>query len=207
MSILYGFYEADAGEIRIDGKPVRLRSSRQAIAHGIGMVHQHFMLVETLTVLENIVLGAEGGAFLGAGLAKARAEIARLGQDFGLVIDPDAIIGDLPVGLQQRVEILKALYRGADILILDEPTAVLTPAEADALFVLLQNLRAQGKTVILITHKLREIMHVTDHVSVIASWCHRDDAGDIHHIPGRDCGIDGWSPCRPQRRKDRSACW
>lgn len=167
MSILYGFYEADAGEIRVDGKPVRLRSSRQAIAHGIGMVHQHFMLVETLTVLENIILGAEGGAFLGASLAKARAEIARLGQDFGLVIDPDAVIGDLPVGLQQRVEILKALYRGADILILDEPTAVLTPAEADALFVLLQNLRAQGKTVILITHKLREIMHVTDHVSVM----------------------------------------
>jgi general nucleoside transport system ATP-binding protein len=167
MSILYGFYEADSGQIRIGGKLVRLRSSKEAIAHGIGMVHQHFMLVETLSVLENIVLGAEGGVMLGAGLTRARLEIGRLARDYGLAIDPDAIVGDLSVGLQQRVEILKALYRGADILILDEPTAVLTPPEADALFDLLRALRAQGKTVILITHKLREIMAVTDRVSVM----------------------------------------
>ncbi|AOO80507.1 ABC transporter ATP-binding protein [Bosea vaviloviae] len=167
MSILYGFYEADSGEIRVSGAPRKIRSPGEAIAAGIGMVHQHFMLVETLSVVENVVLGAEGGAWLKGGLAKARAELARLSQEYGLVIDPDAIIGDLSVGLQQRVEILKALYRGADILILDEPTAVLTPPEADQLFCLLRALKRQGKTVILITHKLREIMDVTDRVSVM----------------------------------------
>lgn len=167
MSILYGFYEADSGEIRINGEPRRIRSSADAIAAGIGMVHQHFMLVEPLSVVENIVLGAEGGALLRGGLAAARAELARLARDYGLAIDPDAIVGELSVGLQQRVEILKALYRGAEILILDEPTAVLTPPEADQLFALLRALKAQGKTVILITHKLREIMAVTDQVSVM----------------------------------------
>jgi ABC-type uncharacterized transport system ATPase subunit len=167
MSILYGFYEADAGEIRVGGRPVRIRSSREAIGLGIGMVFQHFMLVETLSVLDNIMLGAEGGALLRGGQRQARAALADLAETYGLAIDPDAIVGDLSVGLQQRVEILKALYRGADILILDEPTAVLTPAEADALFALLRALREQGKTVILITHKLREIMDVTDRVSVM----------------------------------------
>jgi ABC-type uncharacterized transport system ATPase subunit len=131
------------------------------------MVHQHFMLVEPLTVVENVMLGAEGGPLLRVGEAKVRAELARLARDYGLEIDLDATVGDLSVGLQQRVEILKALYRGADILILDEPTAVLTPPEADALFGLLRALKAQGKTVILITHKLREIMAVTDRVSVM----------------------------------------
>ncbi len=167
MSILYGFYTADSGTIRINGREVTIRSSGEAIAAGIGMVHQHFMLVETLSVLENIVLGAEGGALLGGGLRRARAELGRLARDYGLEIDPDALVGTLPVGLQQRVEILKALYRGAEILILDEPTAVLTPPEADQLFALLRALTAQGKTVILITHKLREIMAVTDQVSVM----------------------------------------
>ncbi|MFN3671863.1 MAG: ABC transporter ATP-binding protein [Bosea sp. (in: a-proteobacteria)] len=167
MSILYGFYEADAGTIRIAGKEVAIRSSAEAIAAGIGMVHQHFMLVETLSVLENVLLGAEGGALLQGGMRAARAELARLAQSYGLAIDPDAVVGELSVGLQQRVEILKALYRGAQILILDEPTAVLTPPEADQLFALLRALAAQGKTVILITHKLREIMAVTDHVSVM----------------------------------------
>jgi len=167
MSILYGFYEADSGEIRVNGTPVRIRSSADAIAAGIGMVHQHFMLVEPLSVLENVMLGAEGGALLRKGAAKVRTEMARLARDYGLEIDLDATVGDLSVGLQQRVEILKALYRGADILILDEPTAVLTPAEADALFGLLRALKAQGKTVILITHKLREIMAATDRVSVM----------------------------------------
>lgn len=167
MSILYGFYEADSGEIRVRGEKRAIRSSADAIAAGIGMVHQHFMLVEPLSVVENVVLGAEGGALLKRGLAKARAELGRLSREYGLAIDPDAIVGELSVGLQQRVEILKALYRGADILILDEPTAVLTPAEADQLFELLRALKAQGKTVILITHKLREIMAVTDRVSVM----------------------------------------
>jgi simple sugar transport system ATP-binding protein len=167
MSILYGFYEADSGEIRVNGAPIRIRSSNDAIQAGIGMVHQHFMLVEPLTVVENVMLGAEGGAMLRAGEAKVRKELARLAKDYGLDIDMDATVGDLSVGLQQRVEILKALYRGADILILDEPTAVLTPAEADALFELLRSLKQQGKTVILITHKLREIMAITDRVSVM----------------------------------------
>jgi ABC-type uncharacterized transport system ATPase subunit len=167
MSILYGFYEADSGEIRVGGKPVAIRSPADAIAVGIGMVHQHFMLVEPLTVVENVMLGAEGGVMLRGGEAKVRSELARLSGDYGLEIDVDATVGELSVGLQQRVEILKALYRGADILILDEPTAVLTPPEADALFGLLQALKQQGKTVILITHKLREIMAVTDRVSVM----------------------------------------
>ena len=167
MSILYGFYEADSGEVHVNGKTISIRSPNDAIHAGIGMVHQHFMLVEPLSVVDNVMLGAEGGAMLRAGEAKARAELARLARDYGLEIDVDATVGDLSVGLQQRVEILKALYRGADILILDEPTAVLTPAEADALFGLLRSLKEQGKTVILITHKLREIMAITDRVSVM----------------------------------------
>jgi simple sugar transport system ATP-binding protein len=167
MSILYGFYEPDAGEIRVGGRPVSIRSPREAIAAGIGMVHQHFMLVEPLSVVENVMLGAEGGALLARGRREIRAELERLARDYGLAIDPDAPVGDLPVGLRQRVEILKALVRRADILVLDEPTAVLTPEEADALFRLLRVLAAQGKTVILITHKLREIMAVTDRVSVM----------------------------------------
>jgi len=167
MSILYGFYEADSGEVRVNGSPIAIRTPNDAISAGIGMVHQHFMLVEPLTVVENVMLGAEGGAMLRAGEAKVRAELARLSRDYGLAIDVDATVGDLSVGLQQRVEILKALYRGAEILILDEPTAVLTPPEADALFDLLRSLKEQGKTVILITHKLREIMAVTDRVSVM----------------------------------------
>jgi simple sugar transport system ATP-binding protein len=167
MSILYGFYEADSGDIQVGGRSVAIRSPADAIHAGIGMVHQHFMLVEPLTVVENVMLGAEGGVMLREGEAKVRAELARLSRDYGLEIDVDAMVGELSVGLQQRVEILKALYRGADILILDEPTAVLTPPEADALFELLQALKSQGKTVILITHKLREIMAVTDRVSVM----------------------------------------
>jgi len=167
MSILFGFYAADKGEIHVDGKPVKIKSSTDAIALGIGMVHQHFMLVDPFTVLENVVLGAEGGALIGPAVAKARAELKRLADEYELDVDPDAIVGELPVGLQQRVEILKALYKGADVLILDEPTGVLTPDEADHLFRILQQLRDQGKTVVLITHKLREIMAVTDHVSVM----------------------------------------
>jgi simple sugar transport system ATP-binding protein len=120
------------------------------------------MLVENFTVLENVVLGSEGGARLAAGAATARAELARLGSEYGLEVPLDAVVGTLPVGLQQRVEILKALYQRARILILDEPTAVLTPAEADRLFALLRVLRDQGRTVLLVTHKLREIMAITD---------------------------------------------
>jgi len=167
MSILYGFYQADRGQILINGEEIRIPDSQAAISAGIGMVHQHFMLVQNFTVLENIILGAEGGGILNNALEKARTELDRLEREYALEVDPDALIEDLPVGLQQRVEILKALYRGADILILDEPTGVLTPSEADHLFRILEQLRDQGKTIILITHKLREIMAATDSVSVM----------------------------------------
>ncbi|HND62075.1 MAG TPA: ABC transporter ATP-binding protein [Opitutaceae bacterium] len=167
MNIVYGFHPADAGEIRVQGRRVELASPQDAIAAGIDMVHQHFMLVENFTVLENIVLGAEGGWQLAAGLARARARLEALAREYGLEVPLDAVVSSLPVGLQQRVEILKALHRGAEILILDEPTAVLTPQEADQLFRLLGRLRDQGKTVILVTHKLREIMAVTDRVTVM----------------------------------------
>ena len=167
MSILYGFYKADKGEILIDGTPTTIPDSQAAIRAGIGMVFQHFKLVQNFTVLENIILGVEDGALLRPSLSKARRELKRLAEEYGLEVDPDAVIEELSVGHQQRVEILKALYRRANILILDEPTGVLTPAEADHLFRILDNLRAQGKTIILITHKLREIMEITDTVSVM----------------------------------------
>ena len=147
MSILYGFYQADSGEIRVNGKPMRDPTARSdAIAAGIGMVHQHFMLVDTFTVLENVMLGAEGGAAARRAASPRRAPSSkRLEREYGLEVDPDAIVGELPVGLQQRVEILKALYRGADILILDEPTGVLTPPEADQLFRILAQPQGAGQ--------------------------------------------------------------
>jgi ABC-type uncharacterized transport system ATPase subunit len=167
MSILFGFYNADSGEIAIDGRKAEIKTSQDAISAGIGMVHQHFMLVDNFTVLENIVLGSEDGTVLRSGLARARRELQQLERDYDLKVPLGEKIENLPVGQQQRVEILKALYRGAETLILDEPTGVLTPREADHLFGILRNLKAQGKTVILITHKLREIMDVTDKVSVM----------------------------------------
>lgn len=167
MSILYGFYQADRGEIWINGELTNIKEPLQAIGAGIGMVFQHFKLVQNFTVLENIILGAEDGPLLRPSLAKARSELKRLSEEYELNVDPDALIEDIGVGMQQRVEILKALYRQADILILDEPTGVLTPAEADHLFRILEGLKAQGKTIILITHKLREIMDITDEVSVM----------------------------------------
>jgi simple sugar transport system ATP-binding protein len=167
MSILYGFYKADKGEIFIAGKKVQIPDSQAAIAAGIGMVFQHFKLVENFTVLENVVLGAEDSGLLRPSLARARRELKALADEYGLNVEPDALIEDIGVGMQQRVEILKALYRKADILILDEPTGVLTPAEADQLFRILERLKAEGKTIVLITHKLREIMDTTDTVSVM----------------------------------------
>ncbi|KGM50475.1 ABC transporter ATP-binding protein [Pseudooceanicola atlanticus] len=167
MSILYGFYKADKGEVFINGTKTEIPDSQAAIAAGIGMVFQHFKLVENFTVVENVILGAEDGAMLTPSIAKARKSLKQLAEEYELNVDPDAKIEDLSVGHQQRVEILKALYRQADILILDEPTGVLTPAEADHLFRILDNLRNEGKTIILITHKLREIMEYTDTVSVM----------------------------------------
>ena len=167
MSILYGFYKADAGEIFINGTQTAIPDSQAAIRAGIGMVFQHFKLVQNFSVLENVILGVEDGALLQPSLSKARGVLKHLAEDYELQVDPEALIEDLSVGHQQRVEILKALYREAQILILDEPTGVLTPAEADHLFRILEGLRDQGKTIILITHKLREIMEITDTVSVM----------------------------------------
>ncbi len=167
MNILYGYYQADRGQIWVNGQEVHLKNSQQAIALGIGMVHQHFMLVEDFTVLENIILGSEKQFKLAANLSQARSHVAAMAQQYDLGVEPDRLINQLGVGQQQRVELLKALYRGAQILILDEPTAVLTPDETDHLFRILLALKAQGKTVILITHKLREILEFTDVVTVM----------------------------------------
>jgi general nucleoside transport system ATP-binding protein len=167
MAILYGYYQADAGGIELDGRAVHIKDSQQAIGLGIGMVHQHFMLVETLSCLENIMLGAEGGFFLTPSKAKVRARLQALMAETGLQVQLDARVADLPVGELQRLEILKALYRGARVLILDEPTAVLTPQETDQLFVTLRRLKERGTTLILITHKLREVMSLCDAVTVM----------------------------------------
>jgi general nucleoside transport system ATP-binding protein len=167
MSILYGFYRADGGTIEVEGRHVTIGNSREAIALGIGMVHQHFMLVDSLPALDNVMLGAEPGWRLGPARAQVRARLDELMRDTGLQVRLDLAVEDLPVGERQRLEILKALYRGARILILDEPTAVLTPQETEALFTTLRGLRARGTTVLLITHKLKEIMALCDAVTVM----------------------------------------
>ncbi|HEU5227736.1 MAG TPA: ABC transporter ATP-binding protein [Ktedonobacteraceae bacterium] len=168
MNILYGLVHLDSGEILINGRRVNIGGPRDAIALGIGMVHQHFMLIPPLTVAENIVLGKEPGGLASAYHAhRARTQIQELARRYGLPIDPDARVEKLSVGLQQRVEILKMLYRGADILVMDEPTGVLTPQETDDLFTVLRELVAQGKTVIFITHKLREVLEITDRITVL----------------------------------------
>jgi ABC-type uncharacterized transport system ATPase subunit len=168
MNILYGLYQPDEGEIYVRGNKIDVHSPNDAIAAGIGMVHQHFMLVPVFTVTENVMLGEETtykGGFLNRKIA-AEA-IRNISQQYGLEVDPDAYVKDLPVGVQQRVEIIKLLYRKADILILDEPTAVLTPQEVEELFKILRSLTQQGKSIIFITHKLREVMEVADRITVI----------------------------------------
>lgn len=167
MNVLYGFYEADSGEIIINGNKAKITKSQDAIDLGIGMVHQHFMLVDSFTVLENILLGHEGGWLLEKGKLAATLKLEEINNTFNLSIDLSSLTIELSVGQQQRVEIIKALYRGADVLILDEPTSVLTPKEAEQLFSILNELKAQGKTIILITHKLKEIMSITDAVTVM----------------------------------------
>jgi simple sugar transport system ATP-binding protein len=167
MNILYGLYHPDEGEIRLNGKPARISSPREAIDLGIGMVHQHFMLIPVMTVAENIVLATEPkkGPFLDLDDAKRR--VADISQRFGLAVNPAARVESISVGQQQRVEILKALYRGADILILDEPTAVLTPQEARELFEVIRALKEQGKSIIFITHKLNEVLDIADRITVL----------------------------------------
>jgi general nucleoside transport system ATP-binding protein len=167
MRIAYGFYTADSGEIVVDGEVQRITTPHDAIALGIGMVHQHFMLVEPMTVAENIVLGAEPGAATSLDLRGAGTQIRALSEEFGLSIDPNATVENLSVGQQQRVELLKALYRQARLLILDEPTAVLTPQEVEEFFTILRRMREQGKTVVIITHKLAEVLAISDDVTVM----------------------------------------
>ena len=167
MNLIYGLYKPDEGEILVNGEPVEIAGSKDAIELGIGMVHQHFQLVDVLTVTENVMLGNEAvsGPFLRRD--RARAEIQQLSREYGLDVDPDALISDLPVGIQQRVEIIKALYRHADILILDEPTAVLTPQETRGLFKIMRALLDKGVSIIFISHKLKEVLEICDEVVVL----------------------------------------
>jgi ABC-type uncharacterized transport system ATPase subunit len=167
MNTLYGLYHPDEGEIQLGGKPVRIGSPRDAIDLGIGMVHQHFMLIPVMTVAENIVLATEPrkGPFLD--LAGAERRVGELSKQFGLAVRPGATVASISVGMQQRAEILKALYRGAEILILDEPTAVLTPQEASELFAIVRSLQGDGKSIIFITHKLNEVLEIADRITVL----------------------------------------
>jgi simple sugar transport system ATP-binding protein len=167
MKIVYGFYNPDGGEILYEGKPVSIRGPHDAIALGVGMVHQHFMLVDNMTVAENIILGAETGTATNLDLDKANENIQKLSDELRLNIDSRAIIEDLSVGQQQRVELLKALYRNARLLILDEPTAVLSPQEVEEFFAILRRMKEQGKTIIIITHKLDEVLAISDEVTVM----------------------------------------
>src|SRR5262245_63450087 len=168
MNILYGLYSPDAGEIRLHGKPVTFGSAKDAIEAGIGMVHQHFMLIPVMTVAENIVLGTEPRKDVVV-LDERGAEqrVRDLSKQFGLAVDPTALVSQITVGQQQRVEILKALFRGSDVLILDEPTAVLTPQEATELFAIVRSLQADGKSIIFISHKLNEVLEIADRITVL----------------------------------------
>ena len=194
MNVVYGLLSPDAGEILIDGVAARVRSPKDAIDRGVGMVHQHFMLVEPLTVTENIMLGHEPARLTVIDYPGAREAVRGLSERYGLAVDPDARIEELPVGLQQRVEILKALYRGARVLILDEPTAVLTPQEAKELFRMIRTLVDEGLAVVLITHKLEEIMQAADRVVVMRDGAvvgetrpsDTDRAGLARMMVGRD---------------------
>jgi len=185
MSVLYGFYEADSGALEVFGQAATIRNADDAIALGIGMVHQHFMLVETLTALENVMLGAEPHWLLRQADVQVRSKLSALMQSTGLHVELDALVADLPVGDRQRLEILKTLYRGARVLILDEPTAVLTPQETEQLFDVLRVLRQQGTTIILITHKLKEVMRLCDHVTIMRA------GRVVHEMPIAQASIEG----------------
>ncbi|WP_040157578.1 ABC transporter ATP-binding protein [Nigerium massiliense] len=165
MNVLYGLYQPDGGQIVVDGEPRTFSNPKQAMAAGIGMVHQHFMLVDVFTVAENVMLGREGAFVLNK--ERARARVREIGERYGMPVDPDAVVEDLPVGLQQRVEILKALANDAEILVLDEPTAVLTPQEIDELMGVMTALRDEGKAIVFITHKLREVRAIADRITVM----------------------------------------
>ncbi len=167
MNVLYGLYRPDSGEISVNGKPVQFHSPKDAIENGIGMVHQHFMLVPVFSVAENIMLGSETVKGLSLDVKTVSAQVRELSARYGLEVNPDSIVQELPVGVQQRVEIIKALYRKADILILDEPSAVLTPQEVEDLSEIMHGLRDQGVSIIFITHKLKEVLAISDRITVM----------------------------------------
>ena len=168
MNVLYGLYDADEGEVLLDDKPQSFDGPGDAMEAGIGMVHQHFMLIPVFTVAENVALGQEPTKVLGAiDLAEARKRVLDISERFGFNVDPDALVEDLPVGVQQRVEIIKALSRDARVLVLDEPTAVLTPQETDELMEIMRQLASSGTSIVFITHKLREVKAVADKITVI----------------------------------------
>ncbi len=196
MSVLYGFYRADGGQIEVFGKPVSIRNADDAIALGIGMVHQHFMLVDTLTALENVMLGAEPHWLLSRAQARVRVKLETLMQATGLQLDLDCLVADLAVGDRQRLEILKTLYRGARILILDEPTAVLTPQETGHLFRVLDSLRKQGTTIVLITHKLKEVMRLCDQVTVMRA------GRVVQNLPVAEASVEGLAEAMVGRKVD-----
>ena len=194
MSILYGYYRADSGNILLDGQAQQIRSSQDAIRLGIGMVHQHFMLVDQLSVLDNVMLGAAGGFRLAPQRVQVAARLRELAALYQLEVDPDALIQDLSVGAQQRVEILKQIYLAAHILILDEPTAVLTPQETHSLFTVLRRFQAQGKTIILISHKLQEILAITDQVSVLRGGRASTPELSMDGVPRGSDGVPRYTP-------------
>ncbi|MCP4143076.1 MAG: ABC transporter ATP-binding protein [Chloroflexi bacterium] len=207
MNVVYGLYAQDEGEFFIDNKLVEINGPSDAINYGIGMVHQHFMLVPVFSVTENMILGSEVTKGTSLDLNRARKEILKISEAYGLEVDPDAIVEDLPVGVQQRVEILKALYRKANILVLDEPTAVLTPQEAEDLFVVMRQLTEQGVSIIFITHKLKEILNVADRVTVMrrgkvvghTSPKETDQQGLATMMVGRDVLLEvEKSPAKPE---------
>jgi simple sugar transport system ATP-binding protein len=167
MNVLYGLHQPDEGEIRLRGEPIHIGSPREAIGLGIGMVHQHFMLIPVMTVAENIVLAAEPRKGMLLDRDAAREKVRELAERYGFAVDPDAVVEDITVGAQQRVEILRALYRGADVLVLDEPTAVLTAQETAELFEVLRELKARGVGIIFISHKLKEVLEIADRISVL----------------------------------------
>ena len=181
MKILYGLEHASSGRIFFRDQEVEIDNPQDAIEHGIGMVHQNFMLVNSFTVAQNIILNRETKQGMRIDFQQAVSDTEALSKEYGLVVNPNAKIEDIPVGMRQRVEILKALYRGAEILILDEPTAVLTPSETQDLFAAIRNLVDGGKTVIFITHKLKEVIEISDRVTVM-----RDAAQDRHSQHSRD---------------------
>lgn len=194
MNVIYGLYSPDEGEVFVEGQKVEIRNPHDAIRAGIGMVHQHFMLVPVFTVVENIILGSEITRGTSLDLRKARAQVRQLSRDYGLDIDPDAVVEDLPVGIQQRVEIIKALFRDAKILVLDEPTAVLTPQEVEDLFRIMRSLTERGVSIIFITHKLKEVMTIADRITVMrrgqvvgtTTPSETDEAGLAEMMVGRE---------------------